>query len=203
MTHGKPVCRGLRIDCGSCTSVMICNYQNQTVGGYDCASTDPTRPYCTKAGVCSSTIDDSCQIQSDLCPSTSKYYPDPANCANALYCNDEYYASKTSAPSSGYVFNYSSQTWSLRRSPADCFEINCFAAGKQNTWTAYKPDPKLSIYCGTYGPMIFECSGINYIFNESKKQCEFSCVKEGSFPHPTETKLYYLCLPTTNGKSNL
>ncbi|XP_052861154.1 uncharacterized protein LOC128268168 [Anopheles cruzii] len=191
-------CTGDRIVCGSCTSVMVCSYGKENVGGYECSSVDTSRPYCTGKGVCSVTVNAACETESELCPAGNLAYPDPANCSEAVFCDASKKTVKMSSPTSNYVFNFTAQSWSLKKTAADCFQVNCNAAGQLNKWYAYKPDPRLSIFCGTSGPMIFEC-GENEVFVEGKKACEFACSKSGNFAYPGDTSRYYMCLPTATG----
>lgn len=114
---------------------------------------------------------------------------------------------KQSAPSSSYVFNSLVQSWTLRKTTADCFQINCLSSTMQNKFYVYKPNPRLYFYCATFGPMTFECSE-NEEFNETKRRCEFACKKEGKFAIPdgnggSQTDRYYLCLAGLNGSVSL
>ncbi|XP_035786561.1 uncharacterized protein LOC118463802 [Anopheles albimanus] len=188
-----------RITCGSCSSVMICNFNGNRVGGYECSSIDPSRPYCTGNGICSSEPADGCNVQSDLCPTADKFYPVPSNCSELVYCDSKQVAVTIPSPASTAIFNYASQSWTLRVAPTDCFQINCDAAGQLDKWYAYKPSPQLSIYCSSQGPMTFVCPNEKDVFNESKKSCEFACFKEGNFPFPGDSTKYYFCLSDQKG----
>uniref|UniRef100_A0A182NQ05 Chitin-binding type-2 domain-containing protein n=1 Tax=Anopheles dirus TaxID=7168 RepID=A0A182NQ05_9DIPT len=192
-------CKGNRIDCGGCNSVIMCNYQNQTVGSYDCSSLDPQRPYCTGKGICTSSLDPKCEVQSDLCPKGNKYFPVPSNCSESVYCTDKLQAIKVGGPSLSFVFNYTGQSWTARKTTADCFQINCLTTTMQNKFHVYKPYPQLYVYCGTTGPMTFLCEGENETFNEAKRTCEFSCLTSGNFAIPNDENKYYSCLPTSTG----
>uniref|UniRef100_A0A182R905 Chitin-binding type-2 domain-containing protein n=1 Tax=Anopheles funestus TaxID=62324 RepID=A0A182R905_ANOFN len=186
---------GTRFACGSCTNVMICNYQKQAVGSYDCSSIDPANPYC-EDGKCTNETD--CKIKSDLCPATDKFYPVPNNCSEAVYCGTDYVATTYTSPSPSYMFDIATQSWVFRKTPADCFQINCATAANMNKFFAYKPNPQLYVYCGTSGPLTFQCDD-NNVYNESTKRCEFGCIKEGKFPIAGEPTKFYSCLVGPNG----
>ncbi|XP_035898186.1 uncharacterized protein LOC118505870 [Anopheles stephensi] len=185
-----------RIVCGSCSKVMICNYQKQMVGSYECSSIDPQRPYCTGKGVCSKTTD--CEIPSELCPTPNYFYPVPSNCSEVVYCGPKREETKVSAPSTAYIFDFKIQKWTLRKTAADCFQLNCGAAIMLNKFFAYKPNPRLYFYCTTGGPMTFTCD-TNEVFNEAKRECEFGCTTEGDFPITGVNDRYYACLLGPNG----
>ncbi|XP_050079514.1 uncharacterized protein LOC126567328 [Anopheles maculipalpis] len=189
-------CKEERITCGSCSKIMICNYQKQNVGSYECSSIDPQRPYCTDNGVCSA--ENKCTIPSDLCPTKEYFYPVPSNCGESVYCGSDLQATKYSAPSSAYFFDFKSQKWVARKTAADCFQINCATSAMLNKFFAYKPNPQLYFYCASSGPMTFRCDA-NKIFNEAKRMCEFGCIEEGDFPIAGVDDRYYACLPGTNG----
>uniref|UniRef100_A0A182KEL1 BPTI/Kunitz inhibitor domain-containing protein n=1 Tax=Anopheles christyi TaxID=43041 RepID=A0A182KEL1_9DIPT len=202
-------CKTRGITCGSCSSVMICSHEKQTVGSYECSSIDAQRPYCTGNGVCTNSMEEKCKTPSELCPpeSTGSYYPVPGNCSESVYCAKDNTAVKTSAPSSSYYFNSIKQSWTLRKTAADCFQINCLSATMQNKFYVYKPNPQLYVYCATFGPMTFKC-GANEEFNESKRACEFACKKEGNVGIPDGNggflkDRYYSCLATASGSFQL
>ncbi|XP_053667824.1 uncharacterized protein LOC128718178 [Anopheles marshallii] len=184
-----------RVTCGSCTSVMLCNYQKQNVGLYDCSSIDPLLPYC-KDGKCQSEL--GCDLKSDLCPAEDNFYPVPHNCSEAVYCNDRLQATSYSAPSTSYMFEYETGSWIYLKTPADCFQINCNTASNLNKFFTYKPYPQLYFFCGTSGPLTFKC-GVSEVFNETTKNCEFGCTKKGKFPISGVKDRYYSCLDGPNG----
>ncbi|XP_053674771.1 uncharacterized protein LOC128725074 [Anopheles nili] len=192
-------CNADRIYCGSCTQVVVCNYNKDIIGSFDCGAINPKSPYCTNKGECSNSAQPECIQKSDLCPTTNKFYPVPQNCSESVFCDSEKFSTVVSSPSSAHIFNSKSQSWSLRQSVDDCFQIDCMSAEHQNKWYAYKPNPRLSIFCGIYGAVTFECDGIYDVFNESKRLCEFSCATEGNFPVKGSSNRYYSCLPTTSG----
>ncbi|XP_559095.2 uncharacterized protein LOC3291073 [Anopheles gambiae] len=207
--ESKKECKARGITCGSCTSVMLCNHENKMVASYECSSVDAQRPYCVGNGMCTNIMDAQCNTPSELCPPEQSYafYPVPGNCSESVYCNDKKFAMKQSAPSSSYVFNSLVQSWTLRKTTADCFQINCLSSTMQNKFYVYKPNPRLYFYCATFGPMTFECSE-NEEFNETKRRCEFACKKEGKFAIPdgnggSQTDRYYLCLAGLNGSYQL
>uniref|UniRef100_A0A182SN68 Chitin-binding type-2 domain-containing protein n=1 Tax=Anopheles maculatus TaxID=74869 RepID=A0A182SN68_9DIPT len=189
-------CNKKRIACGSCSKVIICNHLEENVASYECSSVDPLRPYCTGDGVCAS--DTECEIPSELCPTNEYFYPVPSNCSEVVYCGDKLEATKYVAPSSSYVFDFASQKWVVRKTAADCFQINCATSTMMNKFFAYKPNPQLYFYCATSGPMTFTCKD-NEVFNEAKRLCEFGCTKEGDFPIPGVDNRYYACLLGPNG----
>ncbi|XP_049543743.1 uncharacterized protein LOC125956172 [Anopheles darlingi] len=188
-----------RITCGSCNSVMICNFDGKKVGGYDCSSIDPSRPFCIGNGICSSSAGEGCNIKSDLCPTTDKFYPVPSNCSELVYCGPDQSATKVASPTTTAIFNFAKQSWTVRVAPTDCFQVDCKAAGQLDKWYAYKPSPTLSIYCSAEGPLTFQCENEKDAFNESTKKCEFACSEEGNFPYPGDKERYYICLPDQKG----
>ncbi|XP_052888264.1 uncharacterized protein LOC128296813 [Anopheles moucheti] len=189
------VADNVRTTCGSCTSVMLCNYQKQNVGSYDCSSSNPLRPYC-KDGVCQS--EPGCDLKSDLCPDKDNFYPVPHNCSEAVYCNDGLRATAYTAPSSSYMFDYNTGSWIYLKTPADCFQIDCKITSNLNKLIAYKPNPQLYVFCGTSGPLTFKC-GDSEAFNETTKLCEFHCKQKGKYPIPGVKDRYYSCLEGPNG----
>uniref|UniRef100_A0A182P3H9 BPTI/Kunitz inhibitor domain-containing protein n=1 Tax=Anopheles epiroticus TaxID=199890 RepID=A0A182P3H9_9DIPT len=207
MSDPTETCTDRGIACGSCTSVMFCDHNKQIVGSYECSSIDAKRPYCSGKGVCTGTMEDKCKKPSELCPTQveAKYsfFPVPGNCSEAVYCSATKYATPTTSPSASYAFNFDNQSWSLRKTAADCFEVNCLASAAQNKVYAYKPNPRLYFYCAASGPLTYSC-GENEAFNESKRACEFICRAEGKFGIPNGSggyveNRYYSCLPGANG----
>lgn len=194
LTSLKAQCsNGARFACANCSTVSICSYGGIEVDSYHCSSVDATRPFCSgNAGICKSTPEGDCIQPSELCPRASETFPQPSNCMQYIQCDTEKQAQTVTCSPSSFVYDHSTKSCKLRQTSNDCFQLNC--ALNQNRWASYRPAPSLAFYCSSaVGPMTFECTGENQVFNVASRTCVFGCPREGRFPVSDDASRYYQC----------
>ncbi|XP_052888253.1 uncharacterized protein LOC128296803 [Anopheles moucheti] len=194
---------GRREDCQDCNTVKICSYDQTPITQYRCQDVDPSKPYCTGAGICSNVSDPNliCQKTSDLCPMNAPgFYPNPSNCSRYLYCDVNMIGFEQSCVAANNVYNQTTESCFLKRRTADCFQVDCNNSRNKDKWFIYDPFPQLYFICSSNGPLMFKCPRDTDVFDLELKRCEFQCRTDGRFAHPTNTNMYYECAYTSASK---
>uniref|UniRef100_A0A182W882 Chitin-binding type-2 domain-containing protein n=1 Tax=Anopheles minimus TaxID=112268 RepID=A0A182W882_9DIPT len=194
---------GRRQDCEDCNTVKICSYDLTPLTQYRCQDVDPSKPYCTGAGICSDVPDTNniCQKTSDLCPMNAPgFYPNPSNCSRYLYCDSNMLGTEQNCLAANNVYNQTTEACFLKRRTADCFQVDCNNSRNKDKWFVYDPFPQLYFVCSSNGPLMFKCPRETEVFDLELKRCEFQCRKAGRFAHPTNKYMYYECAYVSTSK---
>jgi hypothetical protein len=197
-------CNGATPKCYNCTTAPLCvvlpNKVNYSVGPYNCADSDASKPYCN-AGVCSDTPNLTCseQMPKTFECTAAGVFPDPNDCQKFHVC-DTNQTDTTYICSKNYVYSHAKQACARKNTTTDCAVIKC----KNTTVLEYVLYPKdANVYglCVRGKATVFRC-GDREEFDTSTSICKFACKQEGLFPVDNCRK-YNECVFVFNNRYNL